>query len=86
MPDTALARRRGAAATRRVFLRGAVAVLALAAAPHALAAEPAMPAGLSAPAHPTPMPAFELPTTAGPTLRSQSLRGRVTVIRFWASW
>ena len=50
-----------------------------------LAADPP-PAGLSAPAKPTPMPAFELPTTAGSTFRSESLRGQVVVVRYWASW
>ena len=45
-----------------------------------------VPAGLSAPAKPTAMPAFELPTTAGNTFRSESLRGQVVVVRYWASW
>ncbi|RPI46493.1 MAG: hypothetical protein EHM59_07305 [Betaproteobacteria bacterium] len=44
------------------------------------------PPGMSAPAKPASMPEFNLPTTAGPALRSESLRGRVVVIRFWASW
>ena len=44
------------------------------------------PPGLTPPAKPTAMPAFELPTTEGGTLRSPSLRGQVVVIRFWASW
>ena len=44
------------------------------------------PPGLSAPAKPTSMPPFDLPTTAGPALRSEALRGQVVVIRFWASW
>ena len=51
-----------------------------------LAAEPALPEGLSVPGKSTAMPAFDLPTTAGTTLRSESLRGQVVVIRFWASW
>jgi len=45
-----------------------------------------LPKGLSAPAKPTPMPAFELPTTDGGTFRSESLRGQVVVVRYWASW
>lgn len=44
------------------------------------------PAGLSAPSKPTIMPAFELPTVAGSTLRSDSLRGQVVIVRYWASW
>lgn len=61
----------------------------LAAAWHAVpvaAAETAPPSGLSAPAKPARMPAFELPTADGKTLRSQTLDGQVLVIRFWASW
>jgi cytochrome oxidase Cu insertion factor (SCO1/SenC/PrrC family) len=49
-------------------------------------AQASLPPGLSAPAKPTAMPAFELPTTAGTPLRSDALRGQVVVIRFWASW
>ncbi len=47
---------------------------------------PSPPAGLAVPAKPTSMPAFKLPTTAGSTLGSESLKGEVLVIRFWASW
>jgi len=87
MPDTAPPRRCGNARSRRAFLRGALAsFFALVTAPSALAAELAMPAGLSAPAQPTMMPAFDLPTTAGHALNSTSLKGQVLVIRFWASW
>jgi hypothetical protein len=32
------------------------------------------------------MPAFDLPTVAGSPLRSESLKGQVLVVRFWASW
>ena len=49
-----------------------------------IAADP--PAGLSAPPKPTMMPAFELPTTAGNTFRSEALRGQVVIVRYWASW
>ena len=45
-----------------------------------------LPKGLSAPPKPAEMPAFDLPTTAGGTLRSESLRGQVVVVRYWASW
>jgi len=47
---------------------------------------PPPPAGLVAPAKPTTLPAFDLPTTAGKPLRSEALKGQVLVIRFWASW
>jgi hypothetical protein len=50
------------------------------------AAEPALPSSLSAPSKPASMPAFDLPTVDGKTLRSQSLKGQVLVIRFWAAW
>ena len=49
-----------------------------------MAASP--PTGLNAPPKPTAMPGFELPTTDGSTLRSESLRGQVVVLRYWASW
>jgi len=55
--------------------------------PAAHAAElPQPPAGLAAPAKPTTLPAFDLPTTAGTSLKSDALKGQVLVIRFWASW
>lgn len=47
---------------------------------------PPLPAGLSAPAKPTPMPAFNLQTSAGGTLRADDLRGKVVIARFWATW
>lgn len=86
MPDTAPSPRRSDTKRRRVVLRGALAALALGMAPRAYAAEPAMPAGLSTPAQPTALPAFDLPTTAGKPLNSTALKGQVLVIRFWASW
>lgn len=70
---------------RRAALCALASALALWHTP-ASSAEPALPAGLNAPAKATPMPAFDLPVTAGGTLRSESLRGQVAVIRFWASW
>jgi hypothetical protein len=45
-----------------------------------------LPKGLSAPPKPTAMPAFDLPTTAGGALHSESLRGQVVIVRYWASW
>jgi len=32
------------------------------------------------------MPAFELPDPDGNPVRSEELRGKVVMIRFWASW
>jgi peroxiredoxin len=32
------------------------------------------------------MPTFELPDANGDTVRSEELRGKVVVVRFWASW
>jgi hypothetical protein len=74
-------------ARRQLLVAGAAVVLTASwhAAP-AAAAEPALPSGLSAPAKPAQMPAFELPTADGKVLRSQSLNGQTLVIRFWASW
>ena len=79
-------RRSGASSVRRQLLAGIAGTLLLGAAPLALAASPGVPAGLNPPAKPTAMPAFELPTLAGQTLRSETLKGQVLVIRFWASW
>ncbi len=70
----------------RALLTGLALAGALVTAPAWSAQAPALPEGLTAPAKPTAMPAFELPTTAGATLRSASLKGQVLVIRFWASW
>jgi hypothetical protein len=53
---------------------------------NAAAAELSPPAGLTAPAKPTRLPAFNLPTVAGGTLRSDDLRGKVVIARFWATW
>jgi hypothetical protein len=70
---------------RRMLLRLAACVV-LSQAPFVHAADPAPPPELKPPVKPTPMPAFQLPTTSGPMLSSQSLKGQVVVIRFWASW
>lgn len=70
----------------RSLVRIAIVVLA-ACAPGAGAAQlPALPAGLSAPPKPLAMPEFDLPTVAGAPFRSQSLRGQVVIVRYWASW
>jgi len=86
MPDPSVLRRNGLTGTRRSVIRSLIAALALATAPHALAAGLAFPEGMSAPAKPAVMPAFELPTTSGKALNSASLKGQVVIIRFWASW
>lgn len=85
MPAGYIRKTRLQGAPRRALLCALASVLTLWQAP-AFAAEPALPPGLNAPAMPTAMPTFDLPVTAGGTLRSESLRGQVAVIRFWASW
>jgi peroxiredoxin len=32
------------------------------------------------------MPAFQLPAVDGSTLSSADLRGKVVIVRFWATW
>jgi cytochrome oxidase Cu insertion factor (SCO1/SenC/PrrC family) len=44
------------------------------------------PPGLTAVSPPTPMPSFSLPALDGTTVDSTSLQGKVTVVRFWATW
>lgn len=41
---------------------------------------------LSAPASPTRMPDFDLTDLHGGMLRSAQIKGKVIVIRFWATW
>lgn len=53
---------------------------------NAAAAELAPPAGLTAPAKPTRLPAFNLPMVAGGAVRSDDLHGKVVIARFWATW
>jgi len=79
-------RRSGSSTLRRHLLGCLASVLLTGPAQLALAAAPGMPSGLSAPAKPTVMPAFDLPTVAGSPFRSESLKGQVLVVRFWASW
>ena len=53
----------------------------------AAAAElPALPAGLTALAKPVHMPAFNLATPAGGTVRADEFRDKVVIARFWATW
>jgi hypothetical protein len=53
----------------------------------ATAAElPALPAGLTALPKPVRMPAFNLATPAGGTVRADEFRDKVLIARFWATW
>jgi len=79
-------RRSGPSTLRRQLLGCIASVLLTGTAPLAAAAAPGMPPGLNPPAKPTVMPAFELPTVSGSPLRTDSLKGQVLVVRFWASW
>jgi len=47
---------------------------------------PALPANLAAPAKVTPMPEFSFADLHGGTLQSSDMKGKVVVIRFWATW
>jgi len=44
------------------------------------------PLGLGAVQRATPMPAFTLPVVDGEPFDSSTLRGKVVVVRFWATW
>lgn len=52
------------------------------------AAEGLFPANtvMAPPAKPMAMPEFEFANLHGGTLKSSELKGRVVVIRFWATW
>ncbi len=52
------------------------------------AAEGLFPAAtvMAPPAQPTKMPEFEFVNLQGGTLKSSELKGKVIVIRFWATW
>ncbi len=52
----------------------------------AAAADLAPPAGLAAPAKATRLPAFNIATAVGGTVRADDLRGKVVIARFWATW
>jgi hypothetical protein len=52
----------------------------------AASASPSLPPGFAAPPQPAPMPAFNLPSLKGPTIRSADLQGKVVIVRFWATW
>jgi len=47
---------------------------------------PVPPSGLSALTQPVAMPSFNLPSTDGGALDSTTLKGKVVIVRFWASW
>ncbi len=67
----------------RVLVATALAMVVLS----ATAAElPAPPAGLTALAKPVRLPAFNLSTPAGGTVRADEFRGQVVIARFWATW
>lgn len=44
------------------------------------------PLGLGAVQPATPMPTFTLPVVGGEPFDSSTLRGKVVVVRFWATW
>jgi hypothetical protein len=45
-----------------------------------------LPAGLTAVAKPVHLPAFNLATPAGGTVRADEFKGKVLIARFWATW
>jgi hypothetical protein len=47
---------------------------------------PPPPSGLYVLEQPVAMPSFNLPSTHGGTLDSSVLKGKVVIVRFWASW
>jgi hypothetical protein len=44
------------------------------------------PAVLAPPKQPTKLPEFEFANLHGGTLRSSEMKGKVIIIRFWATW
>ena len=71
---------------RRRILPGLLALAAGMPLAAAAADLPPLLTGLTAPAKPVHMPAFSLATAAGGTLKSDDLKGKVVVARFWATW
>ena len=47
---------------------------------------PALPAGLTALPKPVHVPAFNLATSAGNSVRADEFQGKVLIARFWATW
>ena len=71
----------------REGLRGLFAGAFLSGALPAIAVDlPPLPAGLTAPSKATHMPAFNLPTATGGTVRAEELRGKIVIARIWATW
>lgn len=62
------------------------ALLALTVASAVAADLPPLPQGLSVPANPIKMQAFNLPTAAGGFAKSDDYKGKVLIARFWATW
>ncbi len=55
---------------------------------HAQAAQGLFPTAtvMAAPKQPTKLPEFEFANLHGGTLKSADMKGRVIIIRFWATW
>lgn len=72
----------------RLASRALLLAAGLALATPALAAESPFtgPTRLVMPAEPAAMPDFSLPEAKGGVVRASELKGRVIVIRFWATW
>ena len=67
-------------------LRSFVIAFALAASMAGAVDLPPLPQGLSAPAKPIKMQAFNLPTAAGGFAKSDDYKDKVIIARFWATW
>jgi cytochrome oxidase Cu insertion factor (SCO1/SenC/PrrC family) len=52
----------------------------------AMSGDVSPPPGLTAVNPAVPLPAFTLPGLNGTTMDSATLQGKVTVVRFWATW
>lgn len=66
----------------------AIAVTALMPVSGALSADalPPLPPNLSALAKPVAMPEFSFANLNGGTLQSSDMKGKVVIVRFWATW
>jgi len=53
---------------------------------HAAESSSMPPAVMAPPAKPTALPEFEFANLHGGTLKSSDMKGKVIVIRFWATW
>ncbi len=61
-------------------------VLSVAAAGASAADLPPLPQGLSAPAKAIRLPAFNLVTATGGSVKADDYKGKVIIARFWATW